>query len=520
MSQRFPPPAIAANSRAESQQHESLVDRLTLWFAVGSGAFLYVNLFLLPRIPILQAGDQMFFWMDAQRMLFGERIYRDFFQFTPPGTDYFYFALFKLFGLRIWVTNAAILFLGVVLCVVCFSLTRQVMNRWPALLAVSLFLTLIYSKLLNATHHWFSVLAILIAVAIVMRGQSLPRIAAAGALLGVASFFTQTHGAVAAVAIAVWLLWNEFFRGHAALDLFKGPVVLLASYAIALLALASYFLITIGPKHLWYSQVAYVRHYMVTGLSSFPGLPEAVTVRRLPVVGQYIFVCVILPMVYPLALVRCLRPLTDSDERRRSIVLLALLGLGLFLEVALSPNWLRIYTVAVPGIIVLTWFADASRRGRRPALALICMVVIALAARDTWVRQRQHYVVADLPAGRTALVPAAFEKLNAVMQRTQPGDFFFQAMWPGAYIPLHVRNPVYLDTVRTNDETRPEFLARSIAQLEEKRIRYILWSQRLNKPDPEYPGSDHLDPLLDYLHARYQRVEVFADGDELWQRKR
>ena len=55
--------------------------------------------------PILLGGDQVFFWLDAQRMLYGQRIYQDFLQFTPPGTDLFYLALFKLFGFRIWVTN-------------------------------------------------------------------------------------------------------------------------------------------------------------------------------------------------------------------------------------------------------------------------------------------------------------------------------------------------------------------------------------------------------------------------------
>jgi hypothetical protein len=54
---------------------------------LGSAAYLYVNLFVLPNTPYLLGGDQTYFWVDAQRMLSGERPYRDFFQFTPPGTD-------------------------------------------------------------------------------------------------------------------------------------------------------------------------------------------------------------------------------------------------------------------------------------------------------------------------------------------------------------------------------------------------------------------------------------------------
>jgi hypothetical protein len=90
------------------------------WFVVlmllGISGYLYLNLFLLPSAPILLSGDQVFFWMNGQRMLHGERPYLDFFQFTPPGADVFYFALFKAFGPRIWLLNLVVLVLGVILC--------------------------------------------------------------------------------------------------------------------------------------------------------------------------------------------------------------------------------------------------------------------------------------------------------------------------------------------------------------------------------------------------------------------
>src|SRR6266568_1050505 len=122
-------------------------DRTADWFVVallfGTAAYLYVNLFVLPNIPYLLGGDQTYFWTDAQRMLFGERPYQDFFQFTPPGTDLFYFVLFKLFGPRIWVTNMVALGLGVALCWACFSISSQIMARGTALLGTLLFLTLV-----------------------------------------------------------------------------------------------------------------------------------------------------------------------------------------------------------------------------------------------------------------------------------------------------------------------------------------------------------------------------------------
>jgi hypothetical protein len=122
-------------------------------------AYLYLNLFALPRTPYLLSGDQVYFWMDAQRMMDGGRIYQDFFQFTPPGTDLVYLALFNVFGLNVWVTNAVVLTLGVVLCWLCFALASELLERRTALLAAALYLVLVYGKMLNATHHVFSALA-------------------------------------------------------------------------------------------------------------------------------------------------------------------------------------------------------------------------------------------------------------------------------------------------------------------------------------------------------------------------
>src|ERR1700747_3361167 len=130
----------------------------------GAGIYLYANLFRWPNTPYLLGGDQVFFWTDAQRMLHGERIYQDFFRFTPPGVDFVYLTSFRLFGTRLWVTNAIVLVLGMALCWVCFSVASQLMSRIWAALGALLFLVLIYGPLLNGTHHWFSLLAVRTAV--------------------------------------------------------------------------------------------------------------------------------------------------------------------------------------------------------------------------------------------------------------------------------------------------------------------------------------------------------------------
>lgn len=154
---------------------------------IGSGAYLYANLFALPKTPFLLGGDQALFWMNAQRLLHGELIYRDFLEFTPPGTDLVYLGAFRLLGSWVWVTNLVVLLLGVVLCWLCFRIALSIMKPAEAALAAALFMLLDYGKMLNGTHHWFSVLAVMGAIAVLLEEETPARMIIAGALLGVAS---------------------------------------------------------------------------------------------------------------------------------------------------------------------------------------------------------------------------------------------------------------------------------------------------------------------------------------------
>ena len=161
---------------------------------LGACIYLYANLFVLPRTPFFLGGDQALFWMHAQRLLNGELIYRDFLEFTPPGTDLIYLGMFKLLGPRIGVPNLVVLLLGIILCWLCFHTARMIMKPAQAAFAAALFLVLDYGRMLNGTHHWFSVLAVMGALAALLKARTPPRIVIAGALLGVASLFYPDEG--------------------------------------------------------------------------------------------------------------------------------------------------------------------------------------------------------------------------------------------------------------------------------------------------------------------------------------
>jgi hypothetical protein len=205
----------------------------------------------------------------------------------------------------------------------------------------------------------------------------------------------------------------------------------------------------------------------------------------------------------------------DTDR----IALLALVGLALLIEVAQSVNWLRVYCVAMPGLVLFVWILGRAKLWAYIG-GLIWAAVLCLAFLQTWARHHHGYATVELPAGRAAAASQTYEKVIWLMQNTKSDQRFFQPGWPGLYLPLGVNNPVYLDGLARDDQTRPQYVELSIRQLRDKQVRYILWSPRLDFPDScKPPETYHLNEFREFLHSHYRRVWTFSDQDEVWERK-
>jgi Dolichyl-phosphate-mannose-protein mannosyltransferase len=513
--------AMESSARSSVQARRTVRQRTDwplVFVLLGAATYLYLNLFALPNTPFLLSGDQVYFWMDAQRMLHGERIYLDFFQFTPPGTDLLYAALFKLFGPRVWVTNAAVLALGVAFCWLCFSLSRKLMERRPTLLATVLFMVFVYGKSLNGTNHWFAILAVVAAVNVSIGKTNPVRIAVAGALLGLASFFNQAHGAAALLAFTCFLLWEHTRTKSTLADLFKMLALLLLGFSTVLLLLSAHFIAETGLKALLYFQVRYVLQYAVRNSQSLLGLPSVLTWRTLPSLIPSLLIYSLLPIVYGISLWQCWHQRKNPSFPWDRVALLSLVGFFLLIEVALSANWLRLYAVSLPGIILLVWMLDRMQKIRRYAAILILILAACIAARQVISIHATYSSRAELPGGRVATTPQAYEKLLWVKQHTQPGEFFLQAAWPGMYLPLQLRNPLYMATLSRLDDARPEDIELAIQQLKTKPVQFVLWAQFLDSQCGSGPCEVNVLPIRDYLHSSYTRIRTFPDGDTLWQR--
>jgi|tagenome__1003787_1003787.scaffolds.fasta_scaffold20975284_2 hypothetical protein len=490
---------------------------------IGVAVYLFCNLFLLWHTPILQSDDQVYFWMDAQRMLHGERVYVDFFQYTPPGTDVFFLTLFKLFGARIWVLNTAVILLGLALYYVCFQVARHIMEARIALLCAAMYVVGIFSKPLNATHHWFSVLFAMSAVSAILSNQSSSGVTICGGFLALSFFFTHTHAIAALAAIIIWVGWQTVlhasWRTGGKRQLIAQPAILIVSFAIGVFALYAYFIATAGTQRLWYQHVTYVYKNAVEGFAAVPnlGFPAPIAWHNWTTIGMPLLVTLLLPLVYIISLYRVVRR-DGPTNTEQSNALVSLVGLFLFIEVAVSPNWLRLYAVAMPGVIAAVYLLTRVKRGSRQLLFGLAFGTACLGLLLIWSRQHRTYVTASLPAGAAAIPQDQYDEVHWIAEHTHPGDYFFQAAWPGLYMPLELRNALFLDTVEINNQTRPEHLADAIRQLDRKKVQYILWSSRLDRSGA-IPSRDHLEPLREYLHSQYEPVKSFSTGNTIWARK-
>jgi len=504
--------------KTESSTQQSVTYHLFL-LLLGVAVYLYLNLFAFPHTPFLLGGDQVYFWMDAERMLDGGQIYQDFFQFTPPGTDLIYLALFKQFGLSLWITNCVVLVLGIASCWLCFVLASEVVKRRSAVLTTTLFLVLIYGKLLDSTHHLFSAFAIMSAVKIYTRNATFARIVVAGTLLGVASFFTQTHGAVAFLAFAVFFLWRHSREHQSWPHLLQQMWWLFLGYAVTLLLLASPFIATVGWKQLWFYQVIYFGKHVVPMRPGMMGLPGLSSWRDLPRFGQAVLVYLFLPVVYLLTLRRCWRERCPAAFPWERITLMSLVGSFLMVEVAFNLNFLRLYSISLAGVVLLVWYLEQARMMRPYAIAAMWIGISGLSVWQTTSAHKLQPRKIHLPSGEVATGEQSYEKLHWMTEHTRPGQFLFQAAWPGVYLPLQLRNPMFVDQIYPADGTPSDEVALTIQQLEEKQVPYVLWAARLGSMDSlSVRPNDHVVPLRAYLHSHYSEEHTFPDGDQVWQR--
>ena len=237
-------------------------DAGTLVFLLAALIFLYAFLFVPPLIPIDHNIDGLILVTDGKRMYEGATLYRDFFQFTTPGTPLVYFLLFKLLGLQLRIPDLTLLLLGLGLAWLGVVIARKLMRPGLALLPSAIFLAGVYKNRLDPTHHWYSLLTATAAIAALMERRTPARIAAAGLFCGLTFFFTQTRGLAAVIGFGVFVWWESRQKREPWRELLKQTACLVGGFLATLIAVNAYFVWKAGlARFLWCTVIFGTKYY-------------------------------------------------------------------------------------------------------------------------------------------------------------------------------------------------------------------------------------------------------------------
>jgi hypothetical protein len=493
-------------------------------FALGfTGAllFLYLRFFLLPGIPFVAAGDQNLFLIRAARIIHGQTLYRDFFEFVCPGTDLFYALLFRLFGIHAWVMAA----LGVVMGLTFFCVLTQIAGRLVrsplVLLPAVLFLVLDFNYASDLTHHWYSTLAALAAVSVLAGGSSFPRIFAASTLCAIATLFTQTQGGLAFVAVAIYLLWLKRFETPDA-KILPQFAVLILPYALILSGVLGYYIYKAGVHTMFFDLIVFPLKYLSSGevnsprtyLRQLPPVHGPGDILRLP---PFLFVYLLVPYIYAVGLYQLWNRRGElRAELRQRLVLLHLTGFALFLAVASGPRYFRLCTVAPPAILICVWLVSSPGSVPRFVRNMLWIASAGFALLPLY-RQVQQHVTLNLPVGQVGFNdPLQFQEFQWLAQHTQPSDPFFNQPVLAFYLQLD--DPTGIGFVASDEFSRPEDVSAILQALERRPPRFIV----LPPESRLRTVHDHSAPFRQYVHDHYRLARTFyldrsSRYEEMWE---
>ena len=480
----------------------------------------YLRDFVLPSVPVMLWADQILYATNGTRMIAGQMPYRDFFEFLPAGTDLVYAGLFRAFGVYLWIPNLVMVVLATSSVVLVTLAARKVLRGaavvLPALFAVGFGL---YGGL-DATHHWFSTVAALAAMVVLLHGTGWRYVAVAGFLCGVTASFTQSKGAAVTLGFLIYLLWKPTTEQEPAERRWRRCLVLCGAALVSFLPVNGYYIVKLGfeewcrwvivfpfryyptvPGQTWSAPIMDFRNH--TGLMKWIG-------------GSFLYVAVPMTYIGSLYVMRRERG-KDRSQPWDGLLLISITGISMFLAVTPSLSIMRASAVSFPATILLGWGLEHWSQWLRWVkiaavfLSIVCATDMALSTQ----RIRWNYL--DLPAGRTAIrEPGKYELYLWMKEHTHPGQDYFGIstlslpLWLECPAPIHAPGPW--------EYYRPEHIERSVAALESHRVPLLVLRHQPQFRNAAGYEPEHLRPLEDYVETHYRQVKVFATGDEIWER--
>jgi len=488
----------------------------TILFLSLVALYLFLQLFRLPATPILFEGDHAVHLSNAWRMYLGEEPFRDFFLFTFPGTEIYYFVWLKLLGVKLWILNATIFCLLLAISAVGLFFSRQLLTGWAVYLPVSIFIVIGFRTLgIDGSHRFFSVLCVLLAIAILFPHRTFSRLILAGALCGFASLFTQPRGLICLAAIVSFLLVEKFYKKQN-LSAFIYSVTSVALPFFLIIGFTSvYFIISAGLENYYFATFVFpVKHYsadvwnnpnaFLRDVPDFRTTPLSFYLRQAaPILFNY----VLIPLIYLLFFVVLrLKGKNISVEKKLQLIFLNLAGLFLAIGVFSAPTSIRLYQVSIPGLISFVWIIQNFFHFPRIMLSFLLALGL-LGLSYSFQRQTVPVYFLETPSGPTVFLSKEISsRYEWVAENSQPNDYLYEALHPSLYMIFQLRNPTPMPLIRPNNYTSTEQVESILKGLEQNSPRFIIWNGVWETPEAKQSPDFHLQPLVDFIHTSYHRV--------------
>jgi hypothetical protein len=203
-------------------------------------------------------------------------------------------------------------------------------------------------------------------------------------------------------------------------------------------------------------------------------------------------------------------------------MLVAIVGLFMFLSIAPAPDYVRMMVSMLPPLILLIWFLDSPTRLARACVVALSVGTLFFAFYSGVASRLRPAGILQTPQGELAFTePEAYQETIWIQQHTHPSEYFYKASYPDIYFYLDLRNPTPLPCIENDGYTTRDQVAAVIHGLDLHRVRYILWNSKFldTLQSWENPSDAHLTPLREYLYSHYTLIRTFPNADGVWERK-
>ena len=466
-------------------------------------ASLFFDLFRLPFTPVWVGYDQFGFILGSDRLWSGGNIVQ--WGLFFPGVEMVHLLFFWLFGPRNWIPNLLVVLVGVLSMWLVIFISRKVIptSRFLALLPGALFVFVLSEKLTGEVHRWLSSAAVLAALAVTMEKRTARRLAIAGVLCGLASFFTETQGVFTVASFVVFLIWEMVRAKSGWRNLWKSMAWLFGSFIVTVIATYGYFVLKSGIGAAFYNLIYYPAFLYPldrqnNSLHAYFGELPRLALRDLPGLGRFLLIHCLVPFLYLVSLLGWRRWSARGEERAR-LLLVNLVGLFLAASVAPAPSYFRLCSVAAPAFIVLVYWLRGKGKLQQTTIALLWIAALGTMAHHPAKVQLSRMSVLKLPRGPMAFSEqdsGELQLMDWLSSHTRPGDQFFASAETGIFFPLALQpaDEIAGGLDNTGDTTSKDVLD-AISVLERHHIELIQWPPTLCPAEFYRPEEDHLEPL-------------------------